>query len=93
MACTAAAVHVGERTFVLPWAPFEADITDALQPGTNLVTVEVIGGRKNILGPLHVPWLAWTGPTEFAPRGSRWLKPYQLVDHGLTACPILEIRR
>jgi hypothetical protein len=86
-------VHVGRKRFVLPWAPFEADITDALKKGTNEVVVEVVGGRKNILGPLHVPWLPWTGPGEFEPDNPKWTLQYQLTDHGLTAPVLVEVLR
>jgi len=90
IACTAAAVHVGDQTFFLPWAPFEADITDAMADGPTEVTVEVIGGRKNILGPLHTPWRAWTGPGEFDPGRGDWTEAYQLVDHGLMTPVVVE---
>jgi hypothetical protein len=89
--CTAAAIHASGRTFVLPWAPFEADITDALHDGENEVVVEVIGGRKNILGPLHTPWGPGTGPHSFSPNQSNWTHEYQLTDHGLMEPVIVEI--
>ena len=91
VACTAAAVHVGGRTFALPWPPFAADITDALVPGDNEVAVEVIGGRKNILGPLHTPWEAWTGPAQFDPDNPKWTNEYLLTDHGLMSPVVLEV--
>jgi hypothetical protein len=81
--CTAAAIHVNGKTFPMPWAPFAADITDALHPGANEVTVEIIGGRKNIMGPLHVPWQKWTGPGEFNPANPKWTDDYLLWNHGL----------
>jgi hypothetical protein len=83
--CTAAALHVNGKTFVMPWAPFSADITAALHPGANEVTVEIIGGRKNIMGPLHVPWHKWTGPGEFNPANAKWTDEYLLWNHGLLA--------
>ncbi len=89
--CTAAAVHVGAETFVLPWPPMSADITDALTAGADEVGVEVIGGRKNILGPLHTPWVAWTGPGHFSPNHEQWTDEYLLNNHGLTASPVFEI--
>ena len=88
---TAAAIHCGERTFVLPWPPFEAEITDALADGPNEVLVEVIGGRKNILGPLHVPHKPWTGPGEFDPGNADWRNEYQLFDHGLMEPVVVEV--
>ncbi len=93
--CTCAAIHVGEKTFVLPWPPLAADITDALlscgQDACDVVHVEVIGGRKNILGPLHVPWKPWTGPDEFDPGNPDWTDEYLLTDHGLIEPPVFEI--
>lgn len=90
IACTAAAIHLNGKTFVLPWGPFEADITEALRPGDNDLLIEVIGGRKNILGPLHVPWEGWTGPVQFDPNNEKWTSDYLLADHGLTAPVVLE---
>lgn len=90
LACTAAVVEVNGQTFPLPWAPMEADITDALQAGTNEIVVEVIGGRKNILGPLHTPWEPWTGPGNFNPDHGKWTDAYLLTDHGLTAPVVVE---
>ena len=91
--CTCAAVHVGDETFVLPWPPMTADITDALAAAGEVcdIRVEVIGGRKNILGPLHTPWEAWTGPDQFRPNNPAWADEYLLTDHGLTAPPVFEI--
>jgi hypothetical protein len=88
--CTAAAIHAGDKAFVLPWPPFEAEITDALAEGTHDVTVEVIGGRKNILGPLHVPHKPWTGPGEFDPNNRDWIGEYQLFHHGLMEPVVVE---
>jgi hypothetical protein len=88
--CTAAAIHVGDRTFVLPWAPFEADVTEALENGTNDVGIEVIGGRKNILGPLHVPWEPRTGAETFSPDHPKWSRNYLLNDHGLMKPVLIE---
>ena len=89
--CTAAAIHAGGKMFVLPWSPMEAEISQALA-GESEVTVEIIGGRHNILGPLHVPWLVGgTGPREFNPRNIQWTDEYLLNDHGLTESPVFEV--
>ena len=89
--CTCAAIHVNEETFPLPWAPFAADITDALDEGENEVVVEVIGGRKNILGPLHTPWGPGTGPHSFSPDHPEWTLEYHLTEHGLMQAPVVEV--
>jgi hypothetical protein len=70
----------------------EADITDALNDGDNTVDIEVIGGRKNILGPLHVPWGQWTGPGQFDPGHRAWTDEYLLNPHGLLQAPVVEVR-
>ncbi|MBI5723298.1 MAG: hypothetical protein HZA50_05020 [Planctomycetes bacterium] len=91
LAATAVVVHVGEKSFALPWAPFEADITDSLAGGADQAVIEIIGGRKNILGPLHTPWEGWTGPDQFNPGNSKWTRNYLLTGHGLTAPPIIKV--
>ncbi|MFW6133028.1 MAG: glycosyl hydrolase [Planctomycetota bacterium] len=90
VACTAAVVRVGSDEFVLPWAPFAADVTDVLCDGDNEVQIEVIGGRKNILGPLHTPWRGWTGPDQFHFAHPDWTRAYHLTEHGLTAPVVIE---
>jgi len=84
-------VHVGDKTFPLLWPPFAADITDAMAKGGNEVRVEIIGGRKNILGPLHTPWERWTGPAQFDPADAKWRTEYLLTDHGLMSPPMVEL--
>jgi hypothetical protein len=93
VSCTAAMIRAGDSEFFLPWPPFQADITDALGQDENEVIVEVIGGRKNTLGPLHTPWRGWTGPGEFMPGNEQWSDAYILNDHGLMQPPVLEIRQ
>lgn len=88
--CTAAVVHAGGKDFIMPWHPFETDITEGLVAGSNDITIQVVGGRKNVFGPLHVPWQQWTGPGEFDPENPRWTNDYLLVDHGLTSPVIVE---
>jgi hypothetical protein len=90
-ACSAAAIHAGGRTYPLLWPPLAVEITDALADGDNEVVIELIGGRKNILGPLHTPWIAWTGPKQFDPDNPEWREEYLLNDHGLIAPPVVEI--
>ena len=91
--CTAAVIHAGGTQFVLPWPPFEADVTDALAEGNNEIAIEVLGGRKNTLGPLHVPKKPWTGPGEFDPGNPDWRFEYELFHHGLFAPVLVETCR
>jgi hypothetical protein len=76
--------------------PWECDVTEPLHPGTNTVTVEVVGTLKNTLGPHHGnPPLgaAWPGsfqrgPNPGPPPGAR----YSTVAYGLFAPFVLERR-
>ncbi len=86
VSCTCAAAHVNGETFFMPWGPFAADITSALADGSNEIVVEVIGGRRNILGQLHTEWGQGTGPHSFDPNNGGWTREYQLTDHGVM-CP------
>jgi hypothetical protein len=81
--CACAAAHCNGNVFPTPWRPFVADVTAGSAVGPNDIAVEVIGGRKNILGPLHTPWGPGTGPDAFDPRHPAWKRAYQLKDHGL----------
>ena len=73
-----------------------ADVTGLLNTGTNEVVLEVIGGRKNILGPLHVEkglYIgkgAWTGPEQFDTDNPGWKNEYQLTDHSIFGPVIIE---
>lgn len=89
--CTTCAILVNGQTFILPWAPFEADITDALKTGINNVEIDLIGDRKNILGPLHVPREKWVGPDQFSPDNPNWQHDYILNQNGLLEPVIIEI--
>ena len=100
-ACTAAAIHVGgpagfadaapraatgRRPSSCPGRPSSRTSPTRSPPkGRPRSRVEIIGGRKNILGPLHVPWERWTGPNQFSPENPKWTRQYLLTDHGLMA--------
>jgi hypothetical protein len=47
-------------------------------------------GRKNVLGPLHVPWEPWTSPNHFMTSHADWRKDYILNDHGLMQPVVIE---
>ena len=88
--CAAAVIHSGGEEFVMPWQPFVADITDSLADGVNQIQIEVVGGRKNILGPLHTPPEVGTGPAHFMPDNPTWQREYLLNDHGLVSAVVVE---
>ena len=85
----------GRETAVRGWAPWEADITDAVADGREHgIGIEVIGHRRNSHGPFHLrdKWPAWTGPREWQ-RDERWTDAYQVVPCGLLKAPALSWRR
>lgn len=85
---TAARVDVNGKTagYIL-WQPWRLDITQALQPGENTVTVVVFGSLKNLLGPHHAgelrgsawPGSFWQHPKEGQPSGDK----YDTIGYGL----------
>ncbi|GAF74621.1 unnamed protein product, partial [marine sediment metagenome] len=75
----------------VPFSPFRADITGALQNGENKVEVEVISTLRNTLGPLHHVKgdnLNRTGPGEFCDEAN-WTDSYQFVPYGFIEPPKL----
>ncbi|MFZ4776367.1 MAG: glycosyl hydrolase [Terrimicrobiaceae bacterium] len=93
--CTAAQVHCNGTTIALPWEPWCVDLTPFLGSGDagNRVeaTLEVIGSRRNILGPLHtVVTDHHVGPDRFEPTTEGWRTDYQLSHYGLMGAVLVE---
>lgn len=85
-AFTGACVKVSDadKTAVLGWEPYEADVTQAVRRRLPIcVTVE--GTRTNVFGPLHeLPKPAGAcGPGNFLTEGEQWTDDYSLLDSGL----------
>ena len=77
-------VTCGDKTTVLGWDPYEADITDAYRQGLPIL-VTVVGTRVNVFGPLHqIPKPAPScGPNSFVSKGKHWTDDYSLLQSGL----------
>lgn len=78
----------GVEAGVLGWEPYEIELSPWLRSGSNELTVEVIGHRRNSHGPFYAGtrWMRWTGPGQFKEyRGST----RSLVPCGLMAVPEL----
>lgn len=73
----------GQTVGLVGWPPYELELTDALQPGRNRLTLEVLGCRRNSHGPFYWGdlYLEWTGPTEMkaCERTERLLMPSGLL--------------
>ncbi len=75
----------GRKAPLMAFPPYKSDISDLLEPGTNVIDVKVIGSLKNLLGPhfndpapgLASPW-HWRNVRSYPPGNE-----YQLLDYGL----------
>jgi len=81
----------GQSDILIPWHPYEADITSLLKPGVKTLELEVVTTRRNSFGPLH-EWPHNTtavGPLSFLTEGDRFREDYVLVPNGLLKAPEL----
>jgi hypothetical protein len=77
----------GKEAGYIGWRPFECDVTDLVQPGSNTIEVTVVGTLKNTLGPHHagkITGTAWPsmfrqGPQTGPPPGTA----YHTIGYGL----------
>lgn len=75
----------GKLAGVIPWPPYELDITRFLKRGKNRIELTAVGSRRNMMGPLHRkqpdPWMIG-GENFSAPAGRE--KIYSVIPQGLT---------
>lgn len=75
----------GAPETLLPWPPYELDVTDLLRDARNMAKVTVYGHRRNACGPFYLKdrlWPIWTGPRE--------MELYEVRERGLVPCGLLE---
>lgn len=87
-------VHVnGRLAGRIAWKPYEVDITDYVSAGKNVLNIEMVGSRRNLLGPLHLDqkYPVWTGPYQYKQEHD-WTDKYVRLPYGLTGEPVLSIR-
>ena len=89
-ACIKVRNHTQEK--ILPWKPYEIDITDIIERGSEL-KLDLILTRRNTFGPLHqIPLYAPAyGPNNFITEGEAYSKDYNLVPSGLTNAPKIKL--
>jgi hypothetical protein len=75
------------------WPPYRVRITPALGPGSNEVAIEIVGSRRNLLGPLHLTekYPTWTGAGQFKTSGNEWTDEYVKLPYGLTEPPVISV--
>ncbi len=78
---------------VIPWPPYETEVTAELAKGNEL-GVQVVLTRRNTFGPLHqIPVRAGSyGPDSWHSDGFGWSQSYQLYPSGLLEAPVVSIR-
>lgn len=77
-------INGGEEK-VLPWPPYELDVTELLGDGRNTAKVTVYGHRRNVCGPFYLndtKWPNWTGPDQMSAHETR--------TRGLVPCGLLK---
>jgi hypothetical protein len=87
-------IHVnGVLAGRIGWKPFEVEIGEYLQQGRNRIAIEVVGTRRNILGPLHMNLKhpIGTGPYSFRDP-DYWTDDYTRLPYGLFAKPFVSRR-
>lgn len=86
------AVNAGEKR-IIPWAPYEAEVSDWTAAGKPL-EAEVVLTRRNTFGPLHqIPLRAGGyGPDNWTTTGKNFSETYMLYPAGLLEAPALEWR-
>ena len=78
---------------IIPWPPYETEVTGELQDAREL-DVQVVLTRRNTFGPLHqVPLRAGGyGPGNWTTDGRDWSQDYQLYPAGLLESPVISLR-
>ncbi len=79
----------GKEVGHIAYAPWQCDVTSAIKPGTNTITVTVVGTLKNTLGPHHAGTLRGAAWPNMFQRGAEGGQPagdrYDTIDYGLFA--------
>ena len=77
------AVTIGNHREARLCAPFVFDLTHHLTKGENMLQIQLIPGRKNLLGPLHVDNPTFADPYDFRFDSAGWQEAYTLHTFGL----------
>lgn len=85
----------GTMSGVIPWHPYELDVTELLKQGGGALDLEVVTTRRNSFGPLHQYPASpdFVGPGNFLTSGESFKEDYVLVPTGLLAAPELHVRK
>lgn len=90
MACSLCKLYVnGQKVKTIMWSEREAEVTDFVKEGENLVAIELTVSNRNLLGPHHHPdgEIYYVAPSSFAPHGNfapeSWRSSYCFVSEGL----------
>lgn len=89
-----AIIHLdGKEAGKILWQPYEVELP-VTAAGSHELAVEIILGRGNTFGPLHVRDMpVWHGPFEWETAGARWQDTYNLAPSGLLSAPEISYRK
>lgn len=79
-----------EKSDILAFEPYFADITDAYASGDDIY-ITVVGTRRNTFGPLHlIPAIQGAySPESFVTKGDNWTYDYSLIDSGIEGIELI----
>ncbi len=85
----------GKAPKPIAWMPYEADITDMLEDGENIVDITYVLTRRNTFGPLHAVPARWGnyGPGNFLTGGDNWTDDYVFIPSAMTAVPHIIVKK
>lgn len=85
----------GKTPKAIAWMPYEADITDMLVDGENVIDITYVLTRRNTFGPLHAYPARWGnyGPGNFLTGGDNWTDDYVFIPAAMTAVPNIIIKK
>jgi len=79
---------------IIPWAPYEVDVTDYVDDGLNKLEIKLYSSNRNLFGPFHhklgqlnwTPWKRFIDPANWLdckPEDSYWTDRYCFYRFGL----------
>ena len=78
---------------VIPWHPYQADVTENFRKNGKL-SLELVLTRRNTFGPLHrTPFTDAAGPPAFTSSGRNFTLDYVLFENGLLKNPVIKVLR
>lgn len=89
-------IHVNQNGHIpICWSPLEADITEFVKNGENVIEIDVVSSLRNTFGPLHhrlVDNLTFIRPRTFMDEDN-WSNEYKFTPYGLISGAEIVLRK